>query len=418
MVSQSYGNTTIVRAFVINRDPQARRLISRTLLRCGYAVNECDSPLFGQDEYAGESLVVVDVRSVQDEVRDFLVWLKQESASLDGRRPYVMAVATGTEIDWAHHPDRLVWDDILMMPDEVDLLCQRFEEIGSRFANFEGAPGNLDQVSPFELDDEVERDENIPQRPVADSDRSSVELSPSRIEELTEMGLATELLPGLELFHEIAECVPYGLVVLGRDEKFIYGNARHAELLGLGMDEATNVESWLRMVCHGEECFREVIVSWRKHVWQKQLVRTYALRVVDGGIANIEFCPKLMNDGGLLVTMSDVTDRCRSEEAWLLSDVKFKTLFGSKGIGMALVDRTGRICTVNSTLEQMLDYTANELRAMAFDDFVVAEDCAAKREYENLAKEEPQLAAEEVNLSLLKNGGGCTSGVPEHRVYG
>jgi len=408
VVSQSYGNTVIVRAFVINRDSQARRLICQTLLRCGYAVSECDSPLFGQDEYAGESLVVVDVRSVKDEVRDFLVWVKQQVASSDGKYPYVMAVATGAEIDWTNHPDRSVWDEILMMPDEVDHLCRRFEEIGSRFAELEGAPWSLDQVSPFELDDESDRDEKFSQRSLAETDGSDVGLSPSRIAELNELRgeeATTEVLPSPKLFHEITENVPYGLVVLGRDEKFLYGNARHAELLGIGMDEAENVESWLRMVCPGEEHCREVIASWRKHVWQKQLVRTYALCAADGGIADIEFCPKLMNDGGLLVTMSDVTDRCRSEEAWLLSDVKFKTLFGSKGIGMALVDRAGRICTVNPALEQMLDYTATELRAMAFDDFVVAEDCAEKREYENLAKKEPQLAAEEVRLSLRKSSG-------------
>ena len=408
MVSQSYGNTTIVRAFVINRDPQARRLICQSLLRCGYAVSECDSPLFGQDEYAGEALVVVDVRSLRDEARDFLNWVKRQSSVAHGEHPYVMAVAVGTETDWANHPDRSVWDEILVMPDEVDLLYQRFEEIGSKFAELEGAPEDLDLVSPFELDEEIDQNKKLSQRSAMEATGSSVELSPARIEGLTAIGgerLMVGVLPGLDLFHEVTESIPYGLVVLGRDETFLYGNSRHAELLGVGIDEAESVESWLRMVCPGEEHCQEVIASWRKHVWQKQLVRTFALRVKGGGIADIEFRPKLMNDGGLLLTMSDVTDRCRSEEAWLLSDVKFKTLFGSRGIGMALVDRTGRICTVNPALEQMLDYSATELRAMAFDDFVVTEDCAKKQEYENLVKDEPQLAAEEVCLGLLKNGG-------------
>ncbi|NOX99960.1 MAG: PAS domain S-box protein [Verrucomicrobia bacterium] len=409
MVSQSYGNTTIVRAFVINRDPQARRLICQILLRCGYAVSECDSPLFGQDEYAGESLVVVDVRSVNDEVRDFLAWVKTQKVGSEGRQPYVMAVVIGAEIDWLNHVDRSDWDEMLKMPDEVDLLRQRFEDIGSRFTRLEVAPESLDLVSPFELDLDSEVGEKFSQREAGGEDGSGVELSPSRVAELNELrGRASTAgaLPCQELFNEIAESVPYGLVVLGRDEKFIYGNARHAELLGLGIDEAESMEAWLQALCAEEKTCREVTSSWRRHVWQKQLVRTYTLRAVGGEMVDIEFRPKLLQDGGLLLTMIDVSERCRSEEAWLLSEVKFKTLFGSQGIGMALVDRTGRICTVNKALEQMLDYTSVELRAMAFDDFVAVEDSGTKRDFENLAKEEPQLAAEEVRLSLRKNGGG------------
>lgn len=409
MVSQSYGHTTLVRAFVVNRDPQSRRLICQSLLRCGYEVNECDSPLFGQDEYSGEALVVVDVRSLEDEVGDFLTWLEQQAVGVDGGRPYVMAVACGGEIDWNHHPGQSAWDEILVMPDEVDRLCQRFEELGSRLADIEPAPGNLDQVSPFELDepeDEEEDEGSFPQRSSTGAGGSGVALSPSRIEGLAKAGFGCGDLSGSELFHEIAESVPYGLVILGRNEKFLYGNARHAELLGVGLGEAANVEAWLRMVCPAEELCREVISSWRTHVWQKQLVRSYALRSVEGGMVDIEFRPKLMEDGRLLLTMADVTEQRRSEEAWLLSEVKFKTLFGSKGIGMALVDRTGRICTVNLALEQMLEYSVAELRAMAFDDFVVPGDRPGKREYEHLARQEPQLAEEEFRLGLRKKGGG------------
>ncbi len=407
MVSQSYGSTTRVRAFVVNRDPQSRRLISQTLLRSGYQVSECDSPLFGQDEYAGEGLVVVDVRSLEDEVGDFLTWLEQQTTGADGGRPYVMAVACGGEIDWNRHPGQAVWDEILVMPDEVDRLCQRFEELGSRWTDSETAPGSLEQVSPFELDElEDEEAEVLPRHPPTRSAGAGVELSPSRMEGLAKTGLGDGDLLEPDFFHEIAESVPYGLVILGRNEKFLYGNARHAELLGIGLGEADTVEAWLRKVCPGEQHCREVIASWRTHVWQKQLVRSYALRTVEGAMVDIEFRPKLMGDGRLLVTMADVTEQRRSEEAWLLSEVKFKTLFGSKGVGMALVDRTGRICTVNAALEQMLGYSAAELRAMAFDDFVVAEDRPGKREYEVLVQQEPQLAEEEFQLGLLRKGGG------------
>lgn len=416
MVSQSYGNTTLISAFVINRDPQSRRLICQTLLRCGYEVSECDSPLFGQDEYSGESLVVVDVRSVEDEVHDFLFWVKRQKASSDGEPPYLIAVADEASMDWIKHQKGKVWDEILVLPEDIDSMCGRFEELGEQFHELEAelqkveeeSPFELEEESPFELEEERDVAGEFSQRVTTEKSVSGVELSPSRLAELDDLtgkrATAGDM-PDSELCLEMMESVPYGVVVLGRDEKFRYGNTHHKELLGLGMGEADDIEAWLQKVCPGKELCEEVTSSWRKHVWQKQLVRTYALRGLDGNVVDIEFRPKLMSDGGLLLTMSDVSDRRRSEEAWLLSDVKFKTLFGSKGMGMALVDRTGRICTVNCALEQMLDYTATELRAMAFDDFVIAEDCAEKREYENLAKVEPQLASEEIRLRLRKKQG-------------
>ncbi|MFK5922440.1 MAG: PAS domain S-box protein [Verrucomicrobiota bacterium] len=402
----------MVRAFVINRDEQARRLVSRSLQRCGFGVSECESPLFGQDEYAGEPLVVVDVRSLQDDVREFLLWIRGQKVE-GGQQAHVIALLTGIEIDSGNHSNGQLWDEVLRMPDEVDRLCECFERFGSRFNDLQGAPQDLDLLSPFELAEEATAQtgqaSGLPQRSV-ESQVSEAELSPSRIEGLSEMtGTGPLAASGgsldSELFREMAESVPYGLVVLGRDEKFVYGNARHADLLGLGIDEADSVEDWLRRVSPGEEHCREVIASWRKHVWRKQLVRTYALRAENGTVVDIEFRPKLMSDGSLLLTMNNVSDRCRSEEAWLLSDVKFRTLFGSKGLGMALVDRTGRICTVNAALQKMLDYTATELRAMAFDDFVLAADRVEKCEFEDLAKKEPSLAVEEVSLRLRKNGG-------------
>ncbi|MCF6311178.1 MAG: PAS domain S-box protein [Verrucomicrobiales bacterium] len=407
MVSQSYDQLTVVRAFVINRDAQARRLVCQQLLMLGYGVCECDSPLFALDEYEGQSLVVVDVHSDQDEVRDFLQWLADEGGREkdlgEGRSAYVVALATGLDTAWAAKVTEPLWDELLVMPEDLGLLAERFEQIGAKLSAAEGEDGvlSLDVVSPFEL-----ADESASLAVTADE----VVLSPSRIEDLKRLELSSgdarsANLPGGDLLREMVEGVPFGVVVLGRDEKFVYGNAQHADLLGLAFDEAESVADWFARVSRGAEHCRKVVASWRKHVWQKQLVRTYDLRNKEGRIVDVEFVPKLLSDGALLITMSDVTERCRSEDAWLLSDVKFRTLFAHRGLGMVLVDRTGRICTVNPTLQQMLGYAMDDLKAMAFEDLVVAQERVEMGEFVDLAKKEDCFAGEELALNLHKKDG-------------
>lgn len=422
-----------MRAFVINRDAQARRLVCQHLLLLGYGVCECDSHLFALDEYEGQSLVVVDVRSDQDEMRDFLQWLSDDASKVSGgdgaagqgKRAYVVALANGMEGHWKDAAGKPLWDELLVMPEDFGLLAERFEIIGAMLADAksENEVESLDLVSPFELADEppsvavAEDDEVRGGRALGEDGGKKqggvdeVILAPSRIEELKRMQVSAgdsageAGLPSGVLLQELIDSVPFGMVVLGRDEKFIYGNKQHAALLGIALDEAQSMADWFDQVSRGTEHCQKVISSWRKHVWQKQLTRTYDLRNKEGCIVDIEFVPKLLSDGALLVTMVDVTERCRSEDAWLLSDVKFRTLFANRGMGMVLVDRTGRICTVNPALQQMLGFSMDDLKALAFDDLVVAQDRTEMDEFVDLAKREDRFAGEELALSLHKKNG-------------
>jgi diguanylate cyclase (GGDEF)-like protein/PAS domain S-box-containing protein len=60
------------------------------------------------------------------------------------------------------------------------------------------------------------------------------------------------------------------------------------------------------------------------------------------------------------------------------SEARFKAVFVGAGIGMAVVDRRGRLLDVNATLEQMLGYPADELRGRAVAELIHPDDRPAQ----------------------------------------
>ncbi|GAA3286608.1 MULTISPECIES: putative bifunctional diguanylate cyclase/phosphodiesterase [Dactylosporangium] len=66
--------------------------------------------------------------------------------------------------------------------------------------------------------------------------------------------------------------------------------------------------------------------------------------------------------------------RARAEEGRRVSEARFRAIFAGAAIGMSVSTIDGQVIEVNQALCDMLGYTADELRAMSFDDFVLPED--------------------------------------------
>ncbi|MFG2036467.1 putative bifunctional diguanylate cyclase/phosphodiesterase [Dactylosporangium sp. NPDC048998] len=66
--------------------------------------------------------------------------------------------------------------------------------------------------------------------------------------------------------------------------------------------------------------------------------------------------------------------RARAEEGRRVSEARFQAIFAGAAIGMSVSTVDGQVIEVNQALCDMLGYTAEELRAMSFEDFVLPED--------------------------------------------
>ncbi|MDV4342703.1 PAS domain S-box protein [Methanoculleus sp. YWC-01] len=90
----------------------------------------------------------------------------------------------------------------------------------------------------------------------------------------------------------------------------------------------------------------------------------------DGTVFPVEMSSALYTDrdGQVRTTMSirDISERKRAEEALRQSEERFHGIFDWAGVGISIVDMTGRILEANPRLREILRYTAEELSNLTF----------------------------------------------------
>lgn len=180
-------------------------------------------------------------------------------------------------------------------------------------------------------------------------------------------------------WQRIPDALPMGLVVFNSQQDVIYVNSGHQNLLGVSVENFGGIEEWLENTCPNAEYAARVLNSWREHIWRKQLTRTFSLRSADQKLREIEFSAQLMDDGGLLLTQTDVTERRRNESQLKMGEKKFRAVFQNNPGGLLLVDRSGGILDANPVFEAFVGKSVNELRRMTLSDCLVPQDALRLR---------------------------------------
>ncbi len=102
-------------------------------------------------------------------------------------------------------------------------------------------------------------------------------------------------------------------------------------------------------------------------------------------VAVLEFfsTDRLQTNDALMDMMSQigtqlgrVVERKRAEKALQMSEARFRTIYEEAGMGIKLIGLDGHILQSNPALQEMLGYTADELRKKHFTDFTDPVDVA------------------------------------------
>lgn len=191
----------------------------------------------------------------------------------------------------------------------------------------------------------------------------------------------------------ILDQLPYGLIVLGPGQELRHENATCRQLLGYGVAEKGGIEGWLGAVCPDRNHREKVINSWREHIWRNQLTRTFTLKTAAQKLKEIEFRSSLLRDGGITLTIEDVTETRRTEETLRHGKLKFRALFSHSETGTVLVDRTGRIIDANPAFLSLVGISLKNLRLSTLSELLHPNEAA-------------ELAGAEDKLSRIPPGQG------------
>ncbi len=177
-------------------------------------------------------------------------------------------------------------------------------------------------------------------------------------------------------FASISESAPFGIVVLSRDGSTLYANPGHLGVVGSDIRKSGKFEEWLSAHCPDESpaATEKLAEAWREEVWRKQQTRIFPVRADDDSLRELEFRPKMLRDGQFLVSIFDVTDARRSEEALASSEARFRALFQDAGVPIALEDAEGKIYDANPALEKMLGHSRMNILRRGIRDFLAKKD--------------------------------------------
>jgi PAS domain S-box-containing protein len=194
----------------------------------------------------------------------------------------------------------------------------------------------------------VERDEN--ERPVRMVGTHT---------DITERKTADEALrKSEERFRLLSQYSPFGMALVNPEGGVEYVNPRFTAITGYTLEDIPHQTDWYWKAFPDEEYRRIMIDSWEKSlviVYRGESVTNviYRIRCKDGTNKDIRFQVGLFHDQRALVTLEDITDQRRAEEALRESQDQFATFMDNMPAASFLSDYSGRTIYVNRYFTQI-----------------------------------------------------------------
>ena len=117
-----------------------------------------------------------------------------------------------------------------------------------------------------------------------------------------------------ETFFPILHKAPYGIALIDNDGNFTYINPAFTNITGYTLEDIFTGRNWFHRASPFPEYRQEITNSLKRDVIQKGVEKIFSIVCKNGEIKEIEFKPTLLDDGRIVVILSDITERKRAEE--------------------------------------------------------------------------------------------------------
>jgi PAS domain S-box-containing protein len=257
------------------------------------------------------------------------------------------------------------------------------EAVETRVRHKDGSWRHLEGMATNLLDDPAVEGLVFNQRDVTDRVRAEEEVRrlnrelEGRVAERTAQLEATlaELGESEERFRTTFEQAAVGVAHVGPDGRWLRVNDKLCEITGYSREELAGMT--FQDITHSDDLQKDL-----KHLGRLLAgeIRTYSTekryRRKDGSVVWINLTVSAVGDSPghvkyFITNIVDVTERREAEEALSQSEERYRAVVEQSAEGLYLVDSvTRRILETNPALQNMLGYTAAELRGMGLHEIV------------------------------------------------
>jgi diguanylate cyclase (GGDEF)-like protein/PAS domain S-box-containing protein len=197
----------------------------------------------------------------------------------------------------------------------------------------------------------------------------------ARIEdEVQERKRAEELLQReREIFYSTLQEAPSGAALLNKDGRYLYINSAFTKITGYTLSDIPTGKDWFRQAFPHEPYRHKSLELWRKDFPHKNFDRAFSVVCKDGAVKEIEFKGTVLEDGRIIIMLSDITERVRTEDELRESEMRYRTLFDSAADAIFMHDLKGGFIDVNRVACDRYGYTKEEFLRMAPQDIMTPE---------------------------------------------
>lgn len=164
-----------------------------------------------------------------------------------------------------------------------------------------------------------------------------------------------------EKFRTLADSSPMAIMMY-QDDTFVYVNKAAEQISGYSFEEVAHLNFWF--LVHPDD--QEMLINKAQRRQQGgQGLDSYEFRIIskDGQVKWVYITSATVQYRGKpagLVSVLDITDRKRAEEALFEEKEKLRITLQSIGDGVIATDTDGRVVIINETAQQLTGYTHEE----------------------------------------------------------
>ena len=173
---------------------------------------------------------------------------------------------------------------------------------------------------------------------------------------------------------EAADAAIDGIAILNPDEEYVYMNQAHAAVFDFEPDELLG-DTWRRLYGPAEQARieREAFPRLRRDgAWRGETTG----RRRDGSVVRQDVSLSLLDDGSLVCTNKDITERYRREQELERQRTRIRALFDNSPDGIIVHDAEGAVLDANETERRALGVDRAALLSMNVADFEVGHTAA------------------------------------------
>jgi PAS domain S-box-containing protein len=210
-----------------------------------------------------------------------------------------------------------------------------------------------------------------------------------------------------ETFFAILQKAPYGVILLEKTGRYLYVNPQFTLMTGYSLKDIPTGKEWFRKAYPDAPYRKRIIRTWVEDAVRARPVdRTFSVHCRNGQIREIEMRSTTLDDGRIILTASDITERKMAEEGLRASEEKYRELVQDANCIILRRDAAGNVTFFNEFAQKFFGYSEEDILGKNVIGTIIPEKDSSGRNLAAMIKDvgrQPEKYSTNENENMLRS---------------